>query len=584
MPSVVRAVGAVIAALSLAACAAIPSSGPVRQGQEQPLAPEEAGVPFIAEPPHPGASPAEIVAGFLRANADFSGDHEIARLFLAPNASQRWRPGAGTVVYEVLPALRIEPASTGTVVVTGSQVATIDAEGSYRRAAVDTELGRSFDLRMVDGEWRIAGLADGLLIRVADVDEVFRHVSLYFLAPSGATLVPDPVLLPQLPGLATKVVNRLLRGPTAALRGAVRTAFPQGTELEVQSVPVENGTAFVRLNEAVRRADEDARQQLSAQIVWTLKQLGSDIESVRITFANDEPITTGVNADQPRDAWDTFDPDGLRGPVSPYAVRDGVVGRLLGEQEFEPVPGAAGSGSLDLRTPGVSLDGSRLAAVTDEGSSLVVVGLEDGARAQPVATGTDLSKPSWDPLGNLWWVDRASGGLFVLPSGGTRPVPVVLPDLPVGPLQKVAVARDGARIALVAGTGRETTTMVGAIAGSDQLDGDRTPEAAVSVSGVYVVLPRLSSVTDVAWADADTLLTVGEFDAVPSPPMYVTTDGYQVLEIGSQEQLVSLAAAPPLRPQENPVVGATPRGRLWTYVIGTGWQRLGPGRDPAYPG
>jgi hypothetical protein len=580
----VRAVVVVVAALCLTACAAIPSSGPVRQGQEQPLAPEEAGVPFIAEPPREGASPAEIVTGFLRANADFSGDHEIARLYLAPNTSQRWRPGAGTVVYEVLPALRVEPVSTGTVVVTGSQVATIDAEGSYRRAPVDTELGRSFDLRKVDGQWRIAGLADGLLIRVADVDEVFRHVSLYFLAPSGTTLVPDPVLLPQLPGLATKVMNRLLRGPTAALRGAVQTAFPQGTELDVQSVPIENGIAFVRLNEAVRRADEDARQQLSAQIVWTLKQLGSDIESVRITFANDEPITTGVNPDQPRDAWDTFDPDGLRGPVSPYAVRDGVVGRLLGEAEFEPVPGAAGDGTLSVRTPGISLDATRLAAVTDEGNSLVVVAMEEGSQPQTVATGADLSKPSWDPLGNLWWVDRASGALFVLPSGGTRPVPVVLPELPAGPLQKVAVARDGARLALVAGTGSEATALVGAIVGSDQLDGDGTPEGAVSISGVYVVLPRLTSVTDVAWADANTLLTIGEFDAVPSPPTYVSVDGYEVLEIGSQEQLVSLAAAPPLRPQENPVVGATPRGRLWTYVIGTGWQRLGPGSDPAYPG
>jgi hypothetical protein len=584
VPSAFRATAVIVTALLLAACAEVPNSGPVRQGQVQPLVPEEAGVPFIAEPPPRGASPEEIVTGFLRANADFSGDHEIARLYLAPNTSQRWRPGAGTVVYEVLPELRVEPVAADTVVVTGSQVATIDAEGSYRRAPVDTELGRSFDLREVDGEWRIAGLADGLLIRVADVDEVFRHVSLYFLAPSGATLVPDPVLLPQLPGLATKVMNRLLRGPTSDLRGAVRTAFPQGTELDVQSVPVENGTAIVRLNEAARRADDDARQQLSAQIVWTLKQLAADIESVRITFPNDEPITTGVNPDQPRDAWATFDPDGLPGPVRPYAVREGLVGRLLGDEEFEPVAGAAGDGSLSVRTPGISLDASRLAAVTSEGSSLVVVTLEEGAQAQTVATGADLSKPSWDPLGNLWWVDRATGGLFVLPSGATQPAPVVLPEIPAGPLQKVAVSRDGARIALVAGTGADATTLVGAITGADQLDGDRTPEGAVAVTGAHVVLPRLTSVTDVAWADAKTLLTIGEFDGVPSPPMYVSTDGYEVLQIGSQEQLVSLAAAPPLQPQENPVVGATPRGRLWTYVIGTGWQRLGPGSDPAYPG
>ena len=37
--------------------------------------------------------------------------------------------------------------------------------------------------------------------------------------------MPDPVLLPDLPGLTTKLMTRLLQGPTESLRGAVDTAF-----------------------------------------------------------------------------------------------------------------------------------------------------------------------------------------------------------------------------------------------------------------------------------------------------------------------------------------------------------------------
>src|SRR3990170_229925 len=272
----------------LPACASIPTSGPVQEGRDLRVERQEAAVPFIAEGPVRGATAAQVVQGFLRANADFRRDHEVARSYLTPSARQEWRPTAVTTVHDgggVPPT--VEDTGDGTVVARTTEVARIDAEGSFRRTAGAPEVTRSFRMERVDGQWRIGALDDGLLLSVLDVEQTFRQVSLYFLSPSRNQLVPDTVLVPELPGLSTKVVSRLLSGPTAGLRGAVETAFPQGTELEVQSVPVDAGLAIVPLDAQARRADQLQREQMSAQIVWTLKQLGPEIDRIRITAAGE---------------------------------------------------------------------------------------------------------------------------------------------------------------------------------------------------------------------------------------------------------------------------------------------------------
>lgn len=578
-----RAVLAGLLCLLLSACAGVPTEGPVRPGRELPAVVEEPGIGFIAEPPNRGAQPQEIVRGFLQASADFTGDHQIARRYLTPQARQAWRPEVGVAVYDRQVDLELSSPATGSVRVRGAQVAAIDSEGAYGRTPPATPVERAFELERVDGQWRIAALANGLLLSSVDVDEVFRQVSLYFLSPSRNTLVPDPILVPQLPGLATQLMTRLLRGPTARLRGAVQSAFPQGTELDVASVALQNGTAHVQLNAAALRASEDTRQQMSAQIVWTLRQVGAELRAVRITVEGDDLVTSGVASAQPRTAWDTFDPDVLRRPTSVFAVRDGRVGRLL-EGKFQPVSGDLGTGSPAVRSPAVSLDGGRIAAVTADGASLLVSRLKEGAVVHAVAAGSDLSQPSWDPLANLWFVDRASGELFVVPEGGTRPVVVSLSDELAGSLRGVAVSRDGARLAMLAERNGSVTVVVGALTGVDLLEADATSPGAVEVTATYEVLPALTGAPDVAWADATTLLTVGSVDGLPVPARFVSIDGYQVVDIGSQEQLVSLAVAPPLRPQDHPVYGATSGGRLFMFSSGVGWEPAGRGSDPTYPG
>jgi hypothetical protein len=399
---------------------------------------------------------------------------------------------------------------------------------------------------------------------------------MFFLAPSGKVLVPDVVMVPELPGLTTKLVARLLRGPTAGMRGALDTAIPQGTDLEVSSVPVRDGVATVRLNRAALVADDQARERMSAQIVWTLKQL-VEVVAVRITAGGENLLDSGVPEEQTRETWRAFDPDALPGIPSAYVARDDRVGRYL-DGAFEPVPGAAGSGTPALRTPAVSLNAGRVAAVSTDGRTVYVGRLTGGAAVSPRVSGTDLSQPSWDPGDNLWVVDRANGALWYLPNGADEPQQVSVEG--AGRLTSAVVARDGTRVALVYGTGRTARLEVGAVVRVDSADGGQD----VSVQHAYQPLPDLELTRDVAWADAATLAALGSREDGPVAPFYVDIDGYDVLDVEPLADPVTITAAPPVQPQENPLIVGTAPGELMQFTSGGGWQSLGAGADPAYPG
>ena len=574
---------AMCALLALAGCASIPTSGPVRDGGDLRLQRADDGVSVIGEPPRAGASPTQIINGFLDANADFQNDHQIARLYLTAAASRGWRPQAGTQVYDKTElAVAQSSADASTFVFDAPPVGAIAGDGEYRRAAVGAApVTRQFRLARVNGQWRIADLDDGLLLSSTELDDTYRQVSLYFLAPTGVTVVPDPVLIPELPGLSTKVVARLLRGPTASLRGAVTTAFPEGTSLDVSSVPVTDGVATVQLADTALKADDTARQQMSAQLVWTLKQL-SGVTAVRIRVGGEDLQVNGTGAVQQATDWPSFDPDQVATNLSAYVELNGRIGRYL-EGTFTPVLGEGGAARPRVRSPAVSLDNTRLAAVSADGRTVQVGPMAEDATLEPRIRGTELSSfssPSWDRDKGLWVVDRADGVLWYLANGSEQPQQVDVRAAVGDPIQGVRVSRDGARVALLVGTGRQARLTIGAIRRVETADGER-----LSVASVAEPLPGLLGVRDMAWVDATHVEVLGSLEGASLRPYEVSVDGWRFPDIEpvpGPGQAVSIAAAPPLG--DTPLVAGTSDGRLWQFTSSSGWEEVGPGTQPAYPG
>ena len=94
-----RAAGALLVlacAAAGSACGGIPDSGPVHAGAQLDGPPP---VRVLAAPPVPGASPAEIVRGFLRAQPGLDDDAAVARSYLVGEAARTRRSRSFAVTF-----------------------------------------------------------------------------------------------------------------------------------------------------------------------------------------------------------------------------------------------------------------------------------------------------------------------------------------------------------------------------------------------------------------------------------------------------------------------------------------------------
>ena len=174
-----RAVVALGTVAVLAACTAIPTSGPVEEGDIEVTEPSEIDV--LAEGPQPGDTPAEIVDGFLAAGAAGSTDNfATAREYLAGEAKASWDPPAGVVVSgPIEPA----PATTETEVTMDVAVeARVGENGRVRRGAA----GRQRARHVRDGQERRRRVADRGAAARSDPPGGGLHAPL----PTGVAVLP----------------------------------------------------------------------------------------------------------------------------------------------------------------------------------------------------------------------------------------------------------------------------------------------------------------------------------------------------------------------------------------------------------
>lgn len=560
----------VMAAALLAGCVTIPTSGPVVEGERIDSGDAEQIIRVIARPPRPGMGPAEIVAGFVQASASFDDDHAVAREYLTPETAAVWNPATGTRVYDGTLILNAQGGGDtdliSAVTLTATEAGTISAQGRYQVSAAAREVNTTFRLTTVNGEWRIASPPSGLLLSRADIDRAYRSYNVYFLDPTFTTLVPDPRMVPlDGPGAATSLLRGLLAGPTDWLAPAVRTGFPDGTTLAVEAVPIVDGVARVDLDSLARLTDDATRAAMSAQIVWTLRQVAG-VQSVDITAGGQAWAVTGVPTPQPRDSWPSFDPNGMPPDTVGYLVSGTRVARLLANGPVS-VPGAAGLGDPPLAGIAISLDGAQIAGLTER-ASLWQGPLMQGEILTQVISQTGQSRPSFGRGTDAWTVSREGVVQRVTREGLVFDVPVEgLPERAT--IESVSLSRDGTRVALVTRRGPRATLFIAIVI---------QREGGPIVSSPVRAEARLSEFADVTWSRDDQLISIAAEGAAPQTLYEIGLARATVRDLGAPEQPTRVAAAP----GQQLLVG-TEEGRIYAPQAGS-WDLIAIGTSPAYPG
>lgn len=506
VPRQALAVLAVVVALLAGSCARLPTSGPVVAGG--PANPNRA-LQAIVPGPAVGASPSEIINGFLQATLSTEDGYAVARSYLAPEAGVAWQPTNEAVIYTGSPEVTgTTNGNSGTgqgetserrsddATVTIRQTAVIDADGRLTRSA-ETKREIALELTRIDGEWRISEVPDLTLVSDSDLDFVFSRYPVYFLDPTGTYLVGDPRWLPDSELSASRLVSLVLAGPPQWLSPAVTTAFGKDVQLaSAGAVQLNAGVADIELSQQARRAAPATRGLMRAQLLATLQPLFA-VEDVQLradsTVLDVPDISLPV---EPQVAAD------------PFLLVDDEVTMLAGGQR-ESLTRNPTLAELNPRSMAVSLDQpgrQRFAVVSGGGRSLYVAPIR-GAGGEVVLDGTNLTRPSFDWRGWVWSTEAMTDGTISVVAADGKPSRVTAPWLAGRRIDALRVARSGTVVAIASSDAGGSALQLASITRDD----NGRPTALTLAEGDPIGF-GVTAVTDLTWVGPDEVVVLGRRD------------------------------------------------------------------------
>lgn len=556
----------------LAGCASVPEHSSV-----QVLRQTGDGGGAMPDGPVADGDPLGLVRGFVYASGRPDDRHASARRYLAATASS-WDDGASlTVLAErfdtVFSPETVEGGPDRAIVrVRGSRLGTVGPSGAFDTSPAPVEI----DIGVVRQEegWRIDRLPPGVLVRASDFRSNFRSLRAWFVDPTRGSLTPDTHYIPSTrpTQLAARAVEVLLGGPSAGLAGAATTLFPATARLRSAVSESADGVVVVDLSGVSGLSLAD-RRLLSAQIALTLAEVS--VPRVRI-LSDGDPLLP----DDPEVTRD--DVAGLVGapepmPAYPLVVDGGRVRKLDESGQVAPVAGQAGNGSFDVVDAATSPRLGRIAVVSREetGTQRLLVGPGGGELTATPVSGATVSGLSWNAAGDeIWAIADGAVRRVALPAGGpATEMPLdTVPLRGLGPVTDLALSRDGARIAVVAGGRALAAPVVPGTGGEAAIGPLRTLRPA-----------ELTEVVAVEWRSAEQLVVAADSDR---PVSLVSADGLNLDQVPGTNLTSPLraVAAAPGRP-----LFVTDRTGLWSYSGGDldAWrQTLGASTSarPFYPG
>lgn len=579
------------AVLLLTGCASMPDGSGVRKVSESPRADGDSQVRVFGVKPQPNDDALSLVRGFLEATTSDEADYRTARLYLTKERRKSWDPFAGITVLSNSPSPEglTDPADKENfrVDLTGARVGWVDKKHAY--APSEGSYQATFRLAKEKGEWRIAGLPDGLVLSQADFQRIYRSVNLYYFAatfaPGQSVFVPDPVYLRRRIDPLTAAVKALLEGPTDWLSPVAVSKFPRGTALaDRKGLELnESGKLRVRLSEE-RAAGQSQCEQMAAQLLKTAQeQAATKVREVELAHEDETTACTVSGKDA-----DLYSPQRLVPAADQQYLIDKqhrLVGLDSGSELVQPVPGPFGDGGVELRSVAVRLDGQAAAGVRQDGSGLFVADLAAGAELGEarLESGSKkpedgLSAPSWDGLGDLWVADRDPDKPRLVVLRDSKTITVDVPDLGDGRIWSVRLAPDGARIALLVEEDGRTTLKLGRVERGGSAD-----EPEIAVKQLRAIAPQLEDVRAASWAGLSRILVVGRESQGVQQMRYVDTDGSMPFTrtLPGISKVEAVAASPD---ETQPLLADSEDGIFRLPPEGN-WKRVAPeGSSPVYPG
>ncbi|HEV7727008.1 MAG TPA: LpqB family beta-propeller domain-containing protein [Modestobacter sp.] len=558
----VRAVLAgLLAAAVLAGCSTVPESSPTVQITQLPD-PPDAPVGIEPVPPEPGATPEEVVRGFIDASASTARNHPVARQFLAGDAATSWSDSGGVTIIGASYSTR--QTARGTVELSAPLVGTVDERGVFT-VGDGALFTRTFTLSDDSGEWRVIDPQDGLLMLQPDFARTYDAVSAYFLDPTGTRVVPDPRYLVSGEAQPNALVERLIAGPSTAISAGVVNALAKAQLRSTVSVTGSTARVDLTFPEGTTNA---VLTGLCAQVVWSLDAL--DVRSVEL-LRDGQPLgLPGVPDTQGVEDWAGLDPDAAPADAVGHYLVGGALHRAT---DGAPAPGPAGTGAYGLSWAAISADRRTgalglTAGVTTAGPTATLLAGPYGGDLVPVLTGGSFTAPTTAGTRPEVWTVRDGAEVVRVPAGGA-PQPVNATTLAgLGRATTLQLSPDGVRAAVVVETPQGGQLYVGTVVRADDT---------VSVRDLRSVAPSVRQVVDVGWRNSGLLMVLaGDPGAERTVPYTVGVDGWgmtMVTMAGLPGQPTALAATPSRQPL------VTADGTMWV-LSGGNWVTLLRGEQP----
>lgn len=517
-----------VALTTLAAgCASLPTNSAPHVIRS--FAPEETETQ--AAGPKDGQESDLLLRDFYHASATPDSDYEAARAYLTEGASAAWDPSRQKLVVDSIGMTTLPGSSVGqrSYSVHGEVVGVVRSGGSYSPERGDYEA--TIDMEMVDGQWRISSLPEGVVFERTELRNQYQPYNLYFFDQDDRELVTDRRWVhSRRETLASDLIGLLMEGPSERLRPALTGSLPSSVSYTGEQDGAYTFTGFAGVS-------EDERARFAAQVVWTLATAG--VTGPYELKADGQPLIDGTDSLDTDDFIAASPLVETVGETKLYALAGGKVVRV-DERSTQPVEGSLGAAN-DVIFADIAKDGEWAAIFGKPGDAeddIFRVGKFDGSEAEVMRAGT-FTRPAFEPdAAAVWAVADGKRILRTVQSAATGSlttgeVKVELPDGVDGNISVLRLSRTGTRVVMVI-DGRLYTGIV-----------RRQPSGERSIVNVYEYAHELSgSVISADWRPDGSLL-VGTTST--TPVMRVEQDGSSMTAMSAgniSAPVVAVAASP----------------------------------------